>query len=108
MNRTAFFTLPFYPMPDKSKAALKPGRSWFEINPTCSPVYITEGPGLIFHKYNSDADARLHRVQLRTVLEMNTGSSTYLMGKTIIVAKRHRKLARHDVPGKEFPKNKAS
>jgi hypothetical protein len=37
-------------MPDESKATLKPGRSWFEINPTCSPVFITEGPGLIFHK----------------------------------------------------------
>jgi len=68
-------------MPDESKAGLKPGRSWFEINPTCSPVYITEDNGLIFHKpyihkvlpisglnrrsgrpacrYNSDASARL-------------------------------------------------
>jgi hypothetical protein len=48
MNLTAFFTLPFYPMPDESKAGLKPGGSWFEINPTCSPVFITEGTGLIF------------------------------------------------------------
>jgi hypothetical protein len=37
-------------MPDESKAGLKPGRSWFEINPTYSPVYITEGTGLIFQK----------------------------------------------------------
>jgi hypothetical protein len=45
MNRTTFFTLPVYRMPDESKAALKPGRSWFEMNPTCSPVFITEGMG---------------------------------------------------------------
>jgi hypothetical protein len=45
MNRTAFFTLSFYPMPDESKAGLKPGRSWFEINPTYSPLFITEGLG---------------------------------------------------------------
>jgi hypothetical protein len=94
MNLTAFFTLPFYSMPDQSKGGMDPAVGWFEINPTCSPVFITEGTGLIFHKsyihkmlpirglhrsggrpacrYNSGADARLHRVQLRTVLEMNT------------------------------------
>jgi hypothetical protein len=53
MNLTAFFTLPFYPMPDESKATLKPGRSWFEIYPTCSPVFITEWTGLIFQNMRS-------------------------------------------------------
>jgi hypothetical protein len=37
-------------MPEKSKAALRSGRSWFETNPTFSPVFITEGNGLILHK----------------------------------------------------------
>jgi hypothetical protein len=50
MNLTAFFTLPFYPRPDESKGGMDPAVGWFEINPTCSPVFITEGTGLIFHK----------------------------------------------------------
>ena len=40
------------------------GRSWFEINPTYLPVYITEGPGLFFHKpyiYNALPIRGLHR-----------------------------------------------
>ena len=37
-------------MLDESKGGPKPGRSWFEINPTYSPVFITEDTGLIFHK----------------------------------------------------------
>jgi hypothetical protein len=50
MKRTKFFTLPVYRMPDQSKGGMDPAVDWFEINPTCSPVFITEGPGLIFHK----------------------------------------------------------
>jgi hypothetical protein len=30
------------------------------------------------------------------------GSSTFVMGKSAVVAERHRKLARHNVPGKAF------
>src|ERR1035437_3543339 len=48
INRTAFFTLTFYSMPDESKATLNSGRSWFEINPTYSPAFITEAPGQSF------------------------------------------------------------
>src|SRR5208282_1477048 len=55
MNPTVFFTLPFYPRPDESKAGLKPGRSWFEINPTCSPVFVAEGTGLIFQTHCTHA-----------------------------------------------------
>ena len=37
-------------MPDESKGGMSPAVGWFEINPTCSPLFITEGTGLIFQK----------------------------------------------------------